>query len=206
MGSQDVLTSTHDEPCLLPRRSPWRAPHLLTSNPRRTLPCTTQKPLAASPHLLTFNPRRSLPSRTAMPLAVPLHLLTFNPRRSLPSPNDEAIRPLNSCSLSRPSTCSTFAQVMRPLGASLQGTASPASGIRCVGSIRAGLRCYDTCGSLPTTSRRERRVSLFACVALESGDEGPLRLLDEGHRHGAGMGTKRAAAPTRRLEPALQRY
>ena len=123
--------STHDEPCLLPRRSPWRALHLLTSNPRRTLPCTTEKPLAASPHLLTFNPRRSLPSRTAMPLAVPLHRLTFNPRRSLPSPNDEAIRPLNSCSLSRPSTCSTFAQVMRPLGASLQGTASPASGRRC---------------------------------------------------------------------------
>ena len=41
--------------------------------------------------------------------------------------------------------------------------------------------------------------------ALESGDEGPLRERDEG-RHGAGMGTKRAAAPTRGLEPALQRY
>ena len=103
--------SLHDEPCILPLRSAWRAPHLLTSNPRRTLPSTTEKPLAASPQLLTFNPRRSLPSPTAMPLAVPLHLLTFNPRRSLPSPNDEAIQPLNSCSLSRPSTCSTFAQV-----------------------------------------------------------------------------------------------
>ena len=41
--------------------------------------------------------------------------------------------------------------------------------------------------------------------ALESGDEGALRLLDDG-RHGAGMGTKRAAARTRGLEPALQRY
>ena len=42
--------------------------------------------------------------------------------------------------------------------------------------------------------------------ALESGDEGPLRLRDEGRRHGAGMGTKRAAAPTRGLEPALRTF
>ena len=41
--------------------------------------------------------------------------------------------------------------------------------------------------------------------ALESGDEGALRQRDDG-RHGAGMGTKRAEAPTRGLEPALQRY
>ena len=117
--------STHDETCLLPRRSPSRAPHLLTSNPRRTLPCTPEKPLAASPPLLTFNPRRS----------------------------------------------------------------AHRGADRCIGGVPSEV-------DADAVAPRD---------ALESGDEGPLRERDEG-RHGAGMGTKRATAPTRRLEPALQRY
>ena len=174
-----------------------------------------------SQDVLTFNPRRSLPSPTMKPLAGST-CAHFQPRTN-PAIDDKEIRQkgalaLDAESLPRGRRCEVR-------GGSPYGAPACGGALRCLPSalrsreplrVLRGATLIRVCSQKhPPARRPDRRIggvlsevnadAVGPREALESGDEGALRLLDDG-RHGAGMGTKRAAARTRGLEPALQRY
>ena len=174
-----------------------------------------------SQDVLPVTPRRTLPSPTTKPLAGST-CAHFQPRTN-PAIDDTEIRQKDALALDAESLPRGRRCEVR--GGSPYGAPACGGALRCLPSalrsreplrVLRGATLIRVCSQKhPPARRPDRRIggvlsevnadAVGPREALESGDEGALRLLDDG-RHGAGMGTKRAAARTRGLEPALQRY